>query len=407
MISVGGESLPRRFLLRTERCAAKGRPSTKKKPMGVNSLIIIGLFLIFGAVLVLPFKIRLVERNLEPFLFLCGVLALSISGFYSGLQLNGRPVHTGWSWKIITEALAAPVYIPNKFHLPVGIVQAVLAVGLIIHKWHRPIHRGIQKLIKLLSLHTMVFLLVVALGLLSSVISAILAALILAETVNAMPLAKKSKVDLTVIACFSIGLGAALTPLGEPLSTITVAKLAGEPYHAGFDFLFARLAVYIIPGLVAFGLVAVTLLKKTSHPSQAAPAGAYQESLKDVLARTLKVYVFIMALVFLGEGFRPIIIEYVAKMSSQSLYWINTFSAILDNATLAAAEIGPAFSLLQIKGALMGLIIAGGMLIPGNIPNIISAGKLGISSREWARLGVPLGAATMIVYFLILYLPGY
>jgi predicted cation transporter len=55
----------------------------------------------------------------------------------------------------------------------------------------------------------------------------------------------------------------------------------------------------------------------------------------------------------------------------------------------------------------MGLIIAGGMLIPGNIPNIISAGKLGISSREWARLGVPLGVATMIVYFLILYLPGY
>ncbi len=29
------------------------------------------------------------------------------------------------------------------------------------------------------------------------------------------------------------------------------------------------------------------------------------------------------------------------------------------------------------------------MLIPGNIPNIISAGKLGITSKEWARLGVP------------------
>ena len=46
-------------------------------------------------------------------------------------------------------------------------------------------------------------------------------------------------------------------------------------------------------------------------------------------------------------------------------------SAILDNATLAAAEIGPALTESQIKSALMGLLISGGMLIPGNIPNII------------------------------------
>ena len=47
----------------------------------------------------------------------------------------------------------------------------------------------------------------------------------------------------------------------------------------------------------------------------------------------------------------------------------------------------------------MGLLIAGGMLIPGNIPNIISAGKLGISSKEWAKLGVPLGLVLMAIYF--------
>ncbi|MDQ1252768.1 MAG: hypothetical protein QG646_1900 [Euryarchaeota archaeon] len=60
--------------------------------------------------------------------------------------------------------------------------------------------------------------------------------------------------------------------------------------------------------------------------------------------------------------------------------------------------------LSQIKSALMGLLISGGMLIPGNIPNIISASKLGITSKEWARLGVPFGLASMVMYFVILFL---
>ena len=46
------------------------------------------------------------------------------------------------------------------------------------------------------------------------------------------------------------------------------------------------------------------------------------------------------------------------------------------------------------------------MLIPGNIPNIISAGKLGITSKEWAKLGVPLGLIAMLIYFVwIFYIP--
>ena len=63
-------------------------------------------------------------------------------------------------------------------------------------------------------------------------------------------------------------------------------------------------------------------------------------------------------------------------------------------------------SQIQINAVLMGLLIAGGMLIPGNIPNIISAGKLGITSKEWAKLGVPLGLITMAIYFVwIFYIP--
>jgi predicted cation transporter len=43
------------------------------------------------------------------------------------------------------------------------------------------------------------------------------------------------------------------------------------------------------------------------------------------------------------------------------------------------------------------------MLIPGNIPNIIAAGKLNITSKEWASFGVPVGLITMAIYFVILF----
>lgn len=57
---------------------------------------------------------------------------------------------------------------------------------------------------------------------------------------------------------------------------------------------------------------------------------------------------------------------------------------------MAATEISPHMTTEQIRAILMGLLISGGMLIPGNIPNIISAGKLNIKSREWALVGIHL-----------------
>ena len=67
-------------------------------------------------------------------------------------------------------------------------------------------------------------------------------------------------------------------------------------------------------------------------------------------------------------------------------------------------RVSPKMSLDQISLLLMGLLIAGGMLVPGNIPNIIAAGRLKIPSRDWARLGVPLGLVLMAIYFPILLL---
>ena len=247
------------------------------------------------------------------------------------------------------------------------------------------------------------FLVVVLLGLLSSVITAIIASLVLAEIITGLRLDKKIETRLVIVTCFSIGLGATLTPVGEPLATIAVAKLAGEPYHAGFWFLFQKLAILIIPGVVVLGVVAMFLRGKEVAYAESISESKL-ESFRDVFIRAGKVYLFVMALVLLGTGFQPLIDKYVIHLPTAALYWINMISAILDNATLTAAELSPKMSLKQIQSILMGLLIAGGMLIPGNIPNIICAGKLGIKSREWAVFGVPLGLAMMIVYFVVLLL---
>jgi predicted cation transporter len=49
--------------------------------------------------------------------------------------------------------------------------------------------------------------------------------------------------------------------------------------------------------------------------------------------------------------------------------------------------------------ALLSLLISGGMLIPGNVPNIVCAGKLRMHSGEWARVGLPLGVIMLGIYF--------
>ena len=150
-----------------------------------------------------------------------------------------------------------------------------------------------------------------------------------------------------------------------------------------------------------FGSVLARARELKARPGK--PRGPHKETVTAVIIRAAKVYLFVAALVLLGEGFRPLIVWYFQKIPGEALYWFNTISAVLDNATLTAVEIGPTLTLPQITGIIMGLSIAGGMLIPGNIPNIVAAGRLKISMKEWARLGLPIGFALMAVYFVILY----
>lgn len=355
-----------------------------------NLLIAIGLAIILVLVLILPFRVKRVEENLEPFFLIMGIAAVTISGL--------------WSLNLIIEAIEAPVKIAEVYGIPIGIFQVVLIVGLIIHYFHRPIYSALLSLMKKIGVRTFAFIFVVLFGLASSLISVIVCAVLLAEIALVMPLERKKKIEFIVIACFAVGFGAALTPVGEPLSTIAVKKLAGEPYHADFFFLFKILAHYIIPAVIALGIYAAFRVGKQSVENLTLPE--YTETLRGVIIRALKVYTFVAALILLGGGFTPLIVWYISKIPPEILYWVNIVSAVLDNATLTAAEIGPVLTLTQIQSALIALLIAGGMLIPGNIPNIVSAARMKITSSEWARVGVPLGLFLMCIYYVLIFFLG-
>ena len=364
----------------------------------------IGLLIIVLAVLVGPFMVKKIEHNLEAFLFVMGVLAVTISSFYSKpglMEMLGYTEHQveliGWNMEIVMEAIKEPVI--------KGIVPAVLVAGILFHYGRSYAQMAMSKITKVVPIKIVVFLIVVVLGLSSSIITAIIAALLLVELLNCMPLDRKTKINVVIIACFSIGLGAVLTPVGEPLSTIAITKLQGEPYNAGFFFLFNQLAVYIIPGCLAFGLLAMFFTGKAKL-ADCMVAEEEDGGLREVVIRAGKVYIFVMALLLLGSGMKVVIDKYMLGIAPQILYWVNMISAILDNATLTAAELSPAMEMTQIQAVLIGLLISGGMLIPGNIPNIISAQKLNITSKEWAKLGVPLGLVVMLVYYVwIFYIP--
>jgi predicted cation transporter len=354
----------------------------------------VGLGIILIMVLVLPFVVKKVEHNLEFFLFVMGFSSTIVSGVFNT--------------QLLVEIME------NK--LIYFITFAVLVAGLLFMLLKNRIKGLINSILKVIPLKVFVFLLIVILGLASSVITAIISALLLVEIVNALPIKRKDKIEVVIFACFSIGLGAVLTPVGEPLSTIVISKL-----NENFWYLANNLGIYIISGVLLMGIAGALMVergKQKNNPNfkdydKNHKDDVYfldsdeeegNETYKEVFIRAFKIFIFIFALELLGAGFKPLIDTYIINLDSRLLYFINMISAILDNATLAAAEISIKMELVQIKAVLMGLLISGGMLIPGNIPNIISAHKLKISSREWAKIGLPVGSALMLIYFVVIFI---
>lgn len=346
--------------------------------MELTTLQTVLLSALIAVVLFLPLTVHKVEENLEAFLFLCGAFAVTVSKV--------------WSGHLVLTALEDPI----------KITLAVLIAGLLFRKFNKNIQHLTQWAVKKVGLRWTLFLIVFLLGITSSLITAIIAALVLAEVAVMLPLERKGRIKLITYSCFSIGMGAVLTSIGEPLGTVVLSKLSGEPHNADFFFLIDHLGWYVLGGILFMSGLASALRESPIKNAPGVKNGTDEHSVKSIVIRAAKVYLFVMALVFLGDGLKPLAMQTISHLSANWLYWINMLSAVLDNATLAAIEVTPDISTRTLTFLLMSLIVSGGMLIPGNIPNIICASKLGIKSKEWAKCAFGLGLALMVAYFIIL-----
>ena len=217
-------------------------------------------------------------------------------------------------------------------------------------------------------------------------------------------LERAGRIKLITFSCYAIGMGAVLTSIGEPLGTVVISKLSGAPHHAGFFYLIEHLGWFVLGGVLFMAGMASSIRECTicHAPGAKAVQTGGDNSIKGIVIRAAKVYLFVVALVFLGDGLKPLALKTITHLHASWLYWINMLSAVLDNATLAAIEVTPAIDDRTLTFLLMSLVVSGGMLIPGNIPNIICASKLGIKSKEWVKAAFGLGLVLMIAYFFIL-----
>ena len=333
--------------------------------MNHAAAIIVLALLLFG-----PLAVTAIEHNIELYCLALGVLA----------TLFG----TGFTRDLVVEALHEPVAIS------IAVVVAALLFG-----WARPsLDVAFSRLRGRVSRPVLTAASVLVIASISSIITAIVGALVLVEVIGLLHLTGDKRLRVTVAGCFAIGLGASLTPLGEPLST-----LAARALELPFLGLFELLAPWVIPGMVAASIVAGAFARGDYDDG---PEDAHvSQSYSAIFFQAAKVFGFIAGLVLISHAYGPIANEYVSKMSNDLLFWANTVSAALDNATLVALEVHN-MTLPRAREAILSLLLSGGMLIPGNIPNIVSAGALRIGSASWAKVGVPMGLVLLGIYFAVI-----
>ena len=333
--------------------------------MNLPAAIIVMALLLIG-----PLTVRWIEHHIETYVLAIGILATLLSG--------------GPSIALIRDALTEPILI----------TIAVLVAALIFRECRLQLDQGFRWMRSRMRrpLLTAISIFVVAMA--SSIITAIIAALVLVEVVGMLRIDEEKRVRVIVAGCFAIGLGAALTPVGEPLSTIAASAL-----HLRFLGLFELLAPWIIPGVIATSMLAGYFA--SGEYVEAPPGPHIRESARDIAAQTAGVFGFVAGLVLISEAYAPLARRIVPGLSDAALFWLNTISAVLDNATLVALEVH-AMSIERARVVILALLISGGMLIPGNIPNVISAGALKIKSGTWARVAIPIGLMMLGVYFVLL-----
>ena len=347
--------------------------------MEISLLAKILLGLVVLNLLVWPLKSKWVENHLEIFLLMVGAAAVTISGM--------------WSKEFIYDALNSPV----------NVAFIVLVVSIIFNYYSRYIFRVLFVLFRFFEPKYSFAILVFLLGITSSVFSVTVAALVLAEVLQVVNLEREQTVKVTVYACYAIGLGAVLLPLAEPLGLVIYKELAAGPHQADFFFVLKHFFWWIVPGILLMALAAGYTVRNANAQVEL-HIREDKEDTRSMLRRTWHIYLFVAALTLISTGLRPFADATIARLSGKILFWANSVSVIIDNATLAAIEITPDVTIPNLMYMVIGLAAFGSMLIQGNLPNIVAAEKLGIKSREWARVAVPTGLVLMSGYFVALWI---
>src|SRR5713101_3520414 len=227
--------------------------------------MVLGLGLVLLAVLLGPVLVKPIEENIEIFFLSAGSFAAALTG--------------QWGRELFHAALTEPI----------ALTVAVLVFGVIARILRPTLDRSIQRMIKVVAPRWIYFGLIITLGLLSSVITAVIAALILVEAVALLKLDRQSETAAVVLACFAIGLGAALTPVGEPLGTIAIAALSAD-----FWYLMRLLGPLVVAGIV---IVAGLSLFISPHRGASLYAARPEDGWKEIVLRAVRVYAFVAGLV--------------------------------------------------------------------------------------------------------------
>jgi len=240
----------------------------------------LGLIPIFVAILLCPLLVKKVEQNIEAFLFLLGICAVAIS----------RSWHIG----LVEDAIQEPII--------VGIMLSALVAGLIAHYLGPHFLSGINDaLLDGITMRVIFLEIVVVLGLSAIIITPILPFFLLVEVVNHLPLTRRIRANLTIIASLSICLGAVLALVETPHSMIAITKMQGA--LPSLNVLPMELqSLYVILCILALGLISAFFIeeKVTAMEIRTMEGSA---GFKNIAIWSAKACMFVGAILLVGVAF--------------------------------------------------------------------------------------------------------
>lgn len=157
--------------------------------------------LVIVVVLLGPIFVEAIERNVEVFFLLVGVLTACMMG-----QFNAALV-----WAALSE--------------PLAFTLAVLVFGASFRLLRDYLDQVFRRIIQVLDPRILCFSLAIILGFLAAFITPVVAALVFVEAISLLRCDRWVEIAATVFACFAIGIGAGLTPLGMPGIAVVLHSL--------------------------------------------------------------------------------------------------------------------------------------------------------------------------------------